>query len=407
MGNSHQAGWVLLRGKRWYGYFRKRIINPITNEEEAKLVCVPLDLKTKMTKSQARDALRTEVLKTTGQSLAGSRVLKDSSTTFGWFVRNRYFPLREGDWRPESAKVKKIQIERDLLAKFEEYPLDSMDRFMLQTHVNDLAERMSQDRVKQARSYLKSIFDEAIEQEFLTKDPTRKLKTPKNLRPKDKQVLTWEQLWLALAKSTRRDRLLLMMDMTEALRPSELFALRWRSFDNVDTLSITETVYKGKIRPYGKTDGSLTDVHLPAGLAEELCLWKRENAKLSPSKVVPTAFIFPNTRGGFMDTGNYRNRVLSPLAEKLGLPKLNFQVMRRTMATQAQSMGSVKDIQAHLRHAKADTTANEYMQELPESVKQMVESVYTMLRKGEEVQQVSGELLPNATNASEGPAVTN
>jgi hypothetical protein len=40
--------------------------------------------------------------------------------------------------------------------------------------------------------------------------------------------------------------------------------------------------------------------------------------------------------------------------------------MRRTMATQSQSMGSVKDIQAHLRHAKADTTANEYMQELPE-----------------------------------------
>jgi hypothetical protein len=35
-------------------------------------------------------------------------------------------------------------------------------------------------------------------------------------------------------------------------------------------------------------------------------------------------------------------------------------------------MGSVKEIQAHLRHAKADTTANEYMQELPESVKGMV-----------------------------------
>ena len=66
MGNLHQAGWVLLRGKRWYGYFRKRIINPISNEEEAKFVCVPLDLKTNMTKSQARDALRTEVMKSTG-----------------------------------------------------------------------------------------------------------------------------------------------------------------------------------------------------------------------------------------------------------------------------------------------------------------------------------------------------
>jgi integrase len=407
MGKSHQAGWVVLRGKRWYGYFRKRVLNPTTNEEEAKSICIPLDLKSKMTKSEARDALRAEVTKQTGQNLLGSRVLKDSSTTFGWFVRNRYFPLREGDWRPETAKVKKIQIEEDLLAKFEDDPLDSIDRFMLQTHVNNLAKRMSQDRVKQARSYLKSIFDETIEQEFLVKDPTRKLKIPKNLRPKDKQVLTWEQLWLALERATRRDRLLLMLDMTEALRPSELFALRWRSFDDEDTLSITETVYKGTIRPFGKTDGSLTDVHLPAGLAEELRLWKQENTKASAKGFVsPDAFIFPNTRGGFMDTGNYRNRVLNPLAEKLGLPKLNFQVMRRTMATQAQSMGSVKDIQAHLRHAKADTTANEYMQELPESVKKMVGSVYTMLMKGGESGQASEDLLPKATNVPEELAVS-
>src|SRR5258708_33104615 len=118
------------------------------------------------------------------------------------------------------------------------------------------------------------------------------------------------------------------------------------------------------------------------GLAEELRLWEQETAKTSPNGVVSRdAFIFPNSRGGFMDTGNYRNRVLNPLAERLEIPKLNFQILRRTMATQAQSMGSGKDIQAHLRHAKADTTANEYMQELPESVKRMVGEVYAMLTK--------------------------
>ncbi len=67
------------------------------------------------------------------------------------------------------------------------------------------------------------------------------------------------------------------------------------------------------------------------------------------------------------------------MAEELGIPKLNFQVLRRTMATRAQNLGSVKDIQSHLRHSRADTTANEYMQELPESVQQMVGSVYQML----------------------------
>jgi integrase len=254
---------------------------------------------------------------------------------------------------------------------------------MLQTHVNGLAERYSQDRVKQARSYLKSIFDEAMEQEFLVKDPSRKLKIPKNLRPKDKRILSWEELWSILAETARRDRLLLLLDMTEALRPSELFALRWRSFDNLNTLSITETVYRRQIRPFGKTPGSLTKVHLPDGLASELRRWKRECKNSSPE-----VFIFSNADGGCLDTSNYRFRVLRPLAEKLGIERLNFQILRRTMATQAQGMGSIKDIQAHLRHAKADTTANEYMQALPESVREMVGSVYQMLAKGGEAKSL-------------------
>jgi integrase len=93
---------------------------------------------------------------------------------------------------------------------------------------------------------------------------------------------------------------------------------------------------------------------LPPGLASELLRWKLECPDRSPD-----AFIFPNSEGGFMDTGNYRNRVLEPLAERVEIPKLNFQILRRSTATHAQKMGSVKDIQAHLRHSKADTTANE------------------------------------------------
>jgi len=254
--------------------------------------------------------------------------------------------------------------------------------------LNDLALKYSQDRVKQARSYLKSIFDEAIEQEFLVKDPSRKLKIPKTLRPKDKRILSWEQLRAVLLAATRRDRLLPMLDMTDALRPSELFAIRWRTFDGENTLDLTETVYRGKIRSFGKTPKSLGKVHLPDDLAAELRLWKEEQKQISPKLVEPDAPMFPNADGGCLDTSNYRNRVLKPLADSLGIPKLNFQVIRRTIATRAQSLGSVKDIQAHLRHSRTDTTANEYMQELPESVQQMVGTVYAMLTSAAGPQQV-------------------
>ena len=375
-------------GRLWYGFYRKEVIDPTTEDVRSVRVCVRLGLKSQMTKAKARDALKAEITKQTGQ-LADGRILKDGSVTFEWFVRNRYFPLRQGDWRPETAKEKTAQIEIDLIAKFGSQKIESIDKFELQTHVNHLARTYCQDRVKQARSYLKSIFDEAIEQEFMVKDPTRTLKIPKNLRPKDKQILTWEQMGALLDAAARRDRLILMLDMTDALRPSELFALRWQSFDDANTLSLTETIYRRKIRAFGKTPKSLTARcifrmgslpnsstgswsvrNLPVGAA---------SARAGPQNSSPDDPIFPNADGGFLDPANFRSRILKPLRQALELPKLTFQVLRRTMATRAQNLGSVKDIQSHLRHSRADTTANEYMQELPESVQQMVGTVYAML----------------------------
>jgi hypothetical protein len=171
MGISHQTGSIVLRGKAWYGSYRKEVIDPTTEDVRPVRVCVRLGLKSQMTKLKARDALKAEIAKQTAQ-LADGRILKDGSVTFEWFVRNRYFPLRQEDWRPETAKEKTAQIEIDLIVKFGSRTIESIDKFELQTHVNHLAKTYCQDRVKQARSYLKSIFDEAIEQEFLVKDPT-------------------------------------------------------------------------------------------------------------------------------------------------------------------------------------------------------------------------------------------
>ena len=242
MGKSHQRGWVVARGKKWYGYYRRTVLDPVTNSPVTDVVTIVLGLKARLTKSEAREELQKEIAQQTGQHVNG-RVMKDGSITFGWFVRNRYLPLREANWKPETAKVKKIQIQRDLVDKFENVPMDAIDKFMLQTHINRLARFCSTDRVLQARSYLKSIFSEAVEQDFLLKDPSHKVTAPLNLRKKDKTVLTWDQLRLVLATLIHRDRALLTLEMTEALRPSELFALRWRSLEG-SKLTITETVYK-------------------------------------------------------------------------------------------------------------------------------------------------------------------
>lgn len=80
-----------------------------------------------------------------------------------------------------------------------------------------------------------------------------------------------------------------------------------------------------------------------------------------------------------MDSSNYRKRVLHRLADELKLPKLTFQVIRRTIATLAQKKGTVKDVQGMMRHSRVATTTDVYMQELPESVRATIDSIHQEL----------------------------
>jgi hypothetical protein len=264
MGTSHQRGYITPRGKQWYGYFRKIVNDPVTNEERTDRVTVILGLRSKMSKSEAREALQREITKQNGQPGSGNRIMNDGSVTFGWFVKNRFIPLKGAAWKEETAKTKKLLIERDLVDDLGEIPLENFDKFSLQVHMNKLAQTRSKDRVLQMRAYLRDIFAEAVDQDFLAKDPARKVKVPSQLRDTDTTTLTWDQLRRALAELNLKDRILLELDMTNALRPSELFALKWRCFDqSASSMSVNETVYKGKIRPWGKTKKSLSTVHVP------------------------------------------------------------------------------------------------------------------------------------------------
>jgi integrase len=186
-----------------------------------------------------------------------------------------------------------------------------------------------------------------------------------------------DQLQSVLAELSLKDRLILELDMTDALRPSELFGLRWRDLNYDECLLVLrETVYRGKLRNWGKTRKALRPIHIPKELADDLWLWRPES-----NHPEPEGFIFPNRlrKGGFINPQNYR-RKMRQLGQELELPKLTFQVIRRTIATLAQKEGTPKDIQGVLRHSRLSTTTDVYMQEIPDSVKATVGAINKELR---------------------------
>jgi hypothetical protein len=92
----------------------------------------------------------------------------------------------------------------------------------------------------------------------------------------------------------------------------------------------------------------------------------------------PGALMFPTKGKGSRrgqtvpyDSTNFMERRIHPIADKLGVLRrlVTFQVMRRTVATDLQFHGTLKDAQTALRRKSSKTTGDVYMQAVPASVK--------------------------------------
>ena len=122
---------------------------------------------------------------------------------------------------------------------------------------------------------------------------------------------------------------------------------------------------------------------VPKPLQLELECWRTACGDLTPDD-----FMFASSRGTPLDGHNYLQRVLQPVAEKIGIPCLTFQALRRTFATLVQGKGSVKDAQAQLRHALAAISLGIYTQAIPDSVAAAVEALdEELVKMGKEAVQ--------------------
>jgi integrase len=95
------------------------------------------------------------------------------------------------------------------------------------------------------------------------------------------------------------------------------------------------------------------------------------------------AVLPPNSRGGVYRVDNYRADVLRPALKRIeqetGIDGIDFRACRRTCATLLSQHGGAKEVQAHLRHSRATTTLEAYIQEVPEAVRNAVERLDAVL----------------------------
>jgi integrase len=381
-----QRGMLRIEGPSWIGYFSTYILDHETGERKRKQKCIKLGPKN-LGKREAQTILDEEIKRAlNGDHTTNGR--PDPSVSLEAFARSRWLPLKNGRWRPstESAAEHILGI---IFKPFGKTSLESLDKIALQNRLNSLAKTHSDSVVRHCRIYLKSILEEAVEQDYLRKNPAKHLTLPLTKRVQ-KFVLTHQQFKEVLQKLDANHRLVVSVCLFCGFRPSELFALRWRDLDTEQKIfRIRESVYRGELREFtkttqaGSTEEHLLRVSIPDALVSELIEYKKTAAEAPPYNSKDEDFIFCNSRRKMMRNDNVIHRVLKPLKDDMGLPCLNFQVLRRTIATWSQHSGSVKDLQGHMRHRSPDVTFGEYAQALPESTRLMVNSVFDAVMKEE------------------------
>ena len=311
MRKRHQKGSLKIRNGNWIaqwwqeGHHRNKVLGKIR----------------KMTKSEAEGKLA-DIL----APINSDQDLPSSKASFDDFVKQVYLPFYRRKWKRSTAGTNVDRLNHHLLPIFGGQPLGGFVRDNLQDFLDKkAADGLSFSTIDHLRWDLKQIFDMAVHEEFLRRNPAALLFTPKQASTSPKAVMTWDDVKLLCSTLESRELLVCMLATTAGMRPGEIFGLKWKDIE-ADSIDIAQRVYRGKIDS-PKTGRRI--VALSKRLQETVAQWREQSGYPGPEE-----WVFPSENPKSpLAKDNCWHRMIKPKLKKVDLDWVNFQVMRRTHAS--------------------------------------------------------------------------
>jgi integrase len=300
-----------------------------------------------MTKSKAREIV--------GKIVAEEEAKHDVNRVwlFGEFVEKVYFVYYSRKWKRSTRGNNMNRVSIHLVKEFRERELSSFNRDELQDLLDRKAASFSFSTVDHLRWDLKQIFDIAIADGHMQRNPAGLIFTPNGAAKPVRKTMTVGEVQTCFSVLARRERLIAKLAVLAGLRPGEIFALTWGEM-NSTYVNIRQRVYKG-IVDSPKTENSMRQAALSEGLLREIESWKG-TAVVSAD----AAWVFPSERMTPLTKENVWRRHVLPKLELVGLGWVNFQVMRRTHSTLMNGLGVEGKLVADQLGHSLDVNQNVY-----------------------------------------------
>ena len=224
-----------------------------------------------------------------------------------------------------TARTNEERIRYHILSELGNRSVGSFRREELQDMLDFKARRgLSHSVVNHLRWDLRQIFELAHAEGFIRRNPAALLFAPKGAKQPVRRQMNWEEVKTVLSLFGLRERLIVKLGVLAGMRPGEVFGLKWKHLRG-DHLQVRQRIYRGEVDE-PKTNHSIREVALTAGLLEEIREWKKVSKDTRPD-----AWVFPSEK---LETpllkDNCWRRSIAPKLKAAGLEWVNFQVMRRT-----------------------------------------------------------------------------
>lgn len=308
-----------------------------------------------------------------------------SATNFTEFVDNVYVPVSMTKMASSTQNRYRGIIKNYLKPQFGSLCLRDISVLSADRYLSGLSKsKLSHESMDKIRDVLSSILESAVRYELLVKNPVEGIRLPKpKLGKRSKPFVTPDQFVAMLNLIAEPYASMAHVSVYTGLRVSELVGLKWRNVHH-DSISIEQRYCRGD---WGvpKSEASNATVPVNASVIERIQRLKTLTVEVKAGRATrrykavkscgPDDLVFQSVRSGApMRDNNILVRHIKPAAKSIGLPWVNWQVLRRSFATWLKLAGAdVKDAQALMRHSRASTTLDIYQQFIPESERRVVD----------------------------------
>ena len=279
---------------------------------------------------------------------------------------DRWFMQMKPEWRPSYQETVIVTLNRYILPKFGNIRVGSITKADLLDWRAELCAierpkgRLSNDRVNKIIGITRKLLGEAADQCDFT-NPAMGIKALRKNKS-DIHPFTLGEVRLILDTVRPDYKAYLAVRFYTAMRTGEINALRWSDIDWPNgVLMVRNTLYKGKLLPGVKTEGSARDIPMIPQVRQAL---------LRQREIVPKdiSWVFPSAGGKPLDARNFCRRIWAPLLSYLGLPYRRPYQTRHTGATLMLAAGEqpqyVSAIMGHANSEMLYTTYSRYVRNL-------------------------------------------